>query len=110
MTVYRCRVCETYVQWLTAKTGRRQFEHYPRESNTVPLGDAWVPQTVRYANRPTRIVMTPLSHYSGAAQAVIKRVFVIHNQERCAVALRNRRLNDQGAGRHRAATRSSSGS
>lgn len=91
MSVYRCPICQTHVEYMTT---RFQGEKYLFEYEAVPvelinLTESWAPGhwTIK-AQR--KLCMAPLRHYGHILRQKIRFVLRLHSAARCTQLYRER--------------------
>ncbi len=79
--VIRCNLCDTHVQWLWTRYGRRLPFELPISITDKRATDGWVPAQW-YVRGKKRVVLIPLDDSSRTRRAGIRHVLLPHRCDR----------------------------
>lgn len=78
MSVFRCRLCSSPVQFMSTKFGnRRLFNATPVTIAEDITEDGWIPGPWKVGST-TRVVMAPIGHYGRDKRSRVRHVVLAH--------------------------------
>jgi hypothetical protein len=77
MAVTRCLYCQTHVQWLRTRFGKRLPFTMPIAISAAAPDNAWIAGTWEASGRK-QVLLAPLGHYSKAKQEAVRHVVAVH--------------------------------
>lgn len=79
MSVFRCRLCQQHVQWMTTKFAKRMlFDATPTAVTLDPEQTGWIPGPWKLGHS-TRVVMAPIGHYGRDKRDRVRHVVMLHS-------------------------------